>query len=679
MFTSEIEQENSFINRIKSKIKVLQMYSSSPANDLFYIGSSFDNTDYIDYSKIESTDILPTIENGQMSLSKVKTESWVPQRIYVDQALSNGTAGNNHSVYASPDNNPPYKYFFLDSPTSRNLNNIIDNNPLTFFEYEQINIPAAKKPSGYRDFEFQYIKGVSTTTSTGEQVQEQYYDWSTFPTGDFQLVTVLENDNEQKANFIIITPYFGSNNVISKDIKVEKIEVKNQLNEVENILTEPIYISSGLIPSSLDAAKRFFHKEANIKFTERKVKSIKIYFKQLNYNETKIQHVYFKPVISKTRPGGVVVYENAETNPYYTQARFNPDDPTIAPSLGYPSISWSQKTWNRSQIVPLYNQPNLLKSETNNNLNFSITLKRDIPKKSGWSVKATGADGRTYYITNGFINRFMYDSAATPSYMLSNLSSITNTGENPTYLVYITPNKPTESTNTLHAWNNDRILTTNGTTTNESQIQSAAIVRWFNSTSQGFTKQQKYDLFKLRPDSITAEYMSIDETKVQAKWYTIALERKYDFIDAQRKSISIRDITVGYEEFSEKAQIVSKQFDFKSPIEYLTFSAEAGISGQLSPNVNTEYIKYYISLDNGSNWIRVSPIESPLSEVGEVLAFNQNVDNTFKIPGIEYYNSPTVPDDPKSLIVKIDIEKPSGENISPILYSYKVGVKVRNT
>jgi hypothetical protein len=62
MFTSEVEQENSFLNRIKNKIKVLQMYSSSPANDLFYVGSSFDNADYIDYSKIESTDILPTID-----------------------------------------------------------------------------------------------------------------------------------------------------------------------------------------------------------------------------------------------------------------------------------------------------------------------------------------------------------------------------------------------------------------------------------------------------------------------------------------------------------------------------------------------------------------------------------------------------------------------------------------
>ena len=68
-----------------------------------------------------------------------------------------------------------------------------------------------------------------------------------------------------------------------------------------------------------------------------------------------------------------------------------------------------------------------------------------------------------------------------------------------------------------------------------------------------------------------------------------------------------------------------------------------------------EYIKYYISLDGGSSWIRVSPIESPLSEVGEVLAFNQNVDNTFKIPGVEYYNAPTVPENPKSLIVKIEI------------------------
>ena len=679
MFTSEVEQENSFINRIKNKIKVLQMYSSSPANDLFYVGSSFDSTDYIDYSRIESTDILPTIDNGQMSLSKVTTSTWTPQRVFIEETSSNGIAGNNHSVYNSAKDTPPYRYFFQDSPTSRNINNIIDNNPLTFFEYEQINIPAPRKPLGNRNFEFQYIKNLYSRTSTGEEIQEEYYDWSTFTVNDLQLVTVLESDNPEKANFINIIPYFGSNNHITKDIKIEKIEVKNNLNEVENILTEPIYISSGLIPSSLDSARRFFYKEANIKFTERKVKSIKIFFKQLNYNDAKIQHIYFEPIKSKTTIGGRVIQENVESNPYFTQTRFNPDDPTIAPSLGYPSISWSEKIWNHAQLTPLYNQPNLFKSETNNSIDFSITLKRNIPVNTGWTLRATGTDGKTYYITNNFILKFKYNAVATPQYQLEGLSGITNTGTNPTYSGYVTVAKPTNNTALVEGWMANKITTTNGITTNESQVEAAAVVNWFNTTSQGFTKQQKYDLFKLRVDTITAENINTDATKVQTKSYTVPLERKFDFIDGQRKSISLRDITVGYEEFSNKAQIVSKQFDFNSPIEYLTLSAEAGLSGQLSANVNMEYIKYYISLDGGSSWIRVSPIESPLSEVGEVLAFNQNVDNTFKIPGVEYYNAPTVPENPKSLIVKIDIEKPSGENISPILYSYKVGVKVRNS
>lgn len=669
MFTSEVEQENSFLNRIKNKIKVLQMYSSSPANDLFYVGSSFDNTDYIEYSKIESTDILPTIDNGQMTLSKVTTSAWVPQRVFIEQASSNGVAGNNHSVYASAEDNPPYRYFFQDSPTSRNINNVIDNNPLTFFEYEQINIPGTRKPIGNQNFEFQYRK----------DQEDQYYDWSTFTSDDLQLVTVMENDDEEKANFINIVPYFGSGNNITKDIRIEKIEVKNNLNEVENVLIEPINISSGLIPSSLDSAKRFFYKEANIKFTERKVKSIKVFFKQLNHNETKIQHVFFEPVKSRTRTGGLVVPENIESNPFFNQNRFNPNDPTVAPSLGYPNISWSLKIWNKAQIMPSYNQPNLFKSETNNSVDFTINLKRDIPVKSGWSVRATGADGKIYYLTNLFSQRFDYDSAATPNYFLTGLSGITNTGTNPTYTGYITEAKPNGNLGGFDGWIGNTTTVINGVTVNESQANAAAIVAWFNATTQGFTKQQKYDLFRLRLDSITAEFINTDQTKVQSKSYTVPLERKYDFIDGQRKSISLRDITVGYEEFSNKAQIVSKQFDFSSPIEYLTLSAETGLSGELPPNVNSEYIKYYISLDAGSSWIRVSAIENPLSEVGEVLAFNQNVDNTFKIPGVEYYNAPTVPENPKSLIVKIDIEKPSGENISPILYSYKVGVKVRNS
>ena len=149
-------------------------------------------------------------------------------------------------------------------------------------------------------------------------------------------------------------------------------------------------------------------------------------------------------------------------------------------------------------------------------------------------------------------------------------------------------------------------------------------------------------------------------------------------LKAKRKSIGIRDITVGHESYSDKAIVVSRQYDTAADIEYLTLSAETGFSGNLSSAI-AENIKYYISLDDGSKWIQISSIEDPFSSVPEVVAFNQNIDQNFRMPGVSYLSQPDIPASVRKFILKIEITKPTGENITPIIYSYKVGVKVKQS
>ena len=62
MFTSEIENEKKYSQRIFSKAKVLQMYSQSPAEDIVYLGDSFDNQDYMDFAKMSKTE-NPLVSN----------------------------------------------------------------------------------------------------------------------------------------------------------------------------------------------------------------------------------------------------------------------------------------------------------------------------------------------------------------------------------------------------------------------------------------------------------------------------------------------------------------------------------------------------------------------------------------------------------------------------------------
>jgi hypothetical protein len=660
--TSEVEQENSFLQRIKNKIKILQMYSSSPGNDLFYVGSSFDSSDYVDFARTNNSSLIPLIESGQMTLSTKATSSWSISRVYIDEQNSNGYAGNNHSAYQYAGEEENYKYFFKDFPTSRNLSNVTDNNPTSFFEYEQINIPT--KTTGYKNFEFNYAK------PGGVNLPIQYSDWSSFSSdGKLKLTIVMENDSEDKANFINITPYFGSNGYISKDVVVSKVEIKNDKDEIENVLPYPIYISSGFIPSSLDSSRNFYYREAKIKFNERKIKSIKIYFEQESYTDTKIKHVYFKPYI---RQSNTTSANSVNVNPYYNQNRFDPESPLLSPDYGYPTIAWSDKVYNISQIVPLYNQPNLFKAETSNTIDMSLILKRNIPIKSGWSVRATGTDGKTYYITNQFRSQFNYEPESNPSYFLVGFSGVTNE----TYRSYITEAYPNAGLSSLDGWISNATETTGGTESSEAQRTATQIVNWFNGSSQNSTSAAKYGKFSLVPNSAVAFQSDTQQTKVQSKSFTVALERKFEILNGQRKSISLRDINVGYEEYADKAEMISRSFDFNYPIEYLTLSSDVAFSGNIQSNQFSNYINYYISMQEGQ-WIQVSPIENPLSQVGEVLAFNQNIENTFKIPGVEYYNYPAIPENPNSISVKIEIQKPVDQNITPIVYSYKLGIKVK--
>lgn len=644
LFSSEIEQENKFMNRIKSKVKVLQMYSSGPSNDLYYFGNSFDSSDYVDFSKLKDSTVIPLIENGQMTLSIGEVKNWVTKYVYIEP-ISNGYVGNNHEAIRLRDTDLDYQYVFKDTPTSRNKENIRDNNPTTFFEYEQINVKS--KPSAARDFEFRYIN-----SSTGAS-NISYDDWSTFKGNNLILCLTMEAEYAQPANFINILPYFGSGSSITKDVKVTKIEITDEKNIVENVISEPIWISSSFIPSSLDQAKYFFYREAKIRFEERSLKKVQITFEQSQANDVKIKHLYYKPD-STVRAG----------NPYYGQLRFNPEDPSIVQDLLFPNISWSSKEYDIRSLIPNINTPNILKSEVNNTNSIDVKLQRSIPNRQGYCVQAEGTDGRLYRITRKFVSDFT--EIATGSYGLPGF--VTNPGSITTADYFSTAQVNSSSTD-------NRSPYISATTTTEWSSFLDLIVNWFNGNYQG-SSASKYAKFGLVPGSIRRETTNSSDTQNETRSYKINLVRQYEMLDAERRSIGLRDISVGLEHYSDSAQVVSKRYDVPAEIEYITLSAESAFSGPVAADIN-DYIEYSLSFDEGVNWVKVSSIESPFKNTPEVLAINQNIEERFRLPGVSYLFPPKIPTSVKNFLLKIDMKKPLSKNVTPILYSYKVGVKVK--
>jgi hypothetical protein len=626
------------------------MYSNAPSVDLYYLGQSFDSSDYVDYEKIENKDKIPSIQNGGLTLSVSSVKNWSARSVVISPE-SNGYSGSNHSAYIDPTAEFGYKYFFLNTPTARNKENIQDNNPLSFFEYEQINIEN-KNPAS-KDYEYKYI------IKSSPDAEVTYDDWSIFKDNSLKLNVTLERETSELANFVVITPYFGDGLNVIQDVLVKKVEVVNEKNEVINVLPREIYISSSFIPSSLDRIKNTFYKEAKIYFEETKIKKINIYFEQANSYPTKVKHAFFAPD-SRAMQG----------SPYQNQTRFSPEEPSVPAESKYPEIPWAKVVYNVNDLIPSINQPNLYKAEVFNSKTVDVRLEREIPVRRGFTIKVRGIDGRFYRITERFFQNFN-------NARLDRFSSIT--AEN--YLEYISNANVTSSGGYLSPYltSYDSTSVTETPDTNVAQIEAilSSIIEWFNTTTSQGTKEEKFQKFNLDPsfNAVKEETNSAD-TKTDYKTYKVQLNRGFEILNAQRRAIGIRDISVGLEQYVDSCEMISRRYDVPSEIEYMTISSELEFSGNTAATFS-DYVKYYISLDDGAKWIPISSIESPFGNLPEVIAFNRNIDQNFNIPGVSYFNQPDIPASVKSFLVKIEINKPIGENITPIIYSYKVGVKVR--
>jgi hypothetical protein len=141
LFNSEVEKESSSLERINSKIKVLQLYSRSSSDDIYYYGDSFDNSQNIDTTQTYRLPLAVTVD-GFLSIPVATGVRWSPETAYIKDAdsngniLSNGFVGNSHSVYLSnpsasvqlPSTRSEYNYYFENNMKIRGfVQNIYDN------------------------------------------------------------------------------------------------------------------------------------------------------------------------------------------------------------------------------------------------------------------------------------------------------------------------------------------------------------------------------------------------------------------------------------------------------------------------------------------------------------------------------------------------------------------------
>ena len=616
LFNSEIEKENQFANRIKSKMKIMQAYSQSPAEDLYYFGDSFDNMDFVDVQKTPR-DMMAVIRDGSAVLPSSSTSTWSARSISVVEELSNGFIGNNHQVYAKDNVDSTYRYAFEDNSSVGLLQNIIDNNPLTFFEYEGIYIdPADKRRNNAKEFEFTYSK----VSSTDGVRTKTYQNWSEKKLNEpLKLCLRLKSDRARRANSMSLAPYFGSLNNVYSQVKITRITAVSEPDKkIIELINEPIFIGSSFVPQSVESVKNYFYDKAKIYFTEVLTSEIDVYLEQGTYSDVKIQHCYWKPFNNT----GNLTSLNED-------GRF---DPSSLTSLGFQNVQYDQ-----SDLVPDILRPNLYKSQLSLSSKKISVSYRDSLRSQKYVVSfkrlETGSSSslKKFYYTNfpvGFQNPAeQQNKAATGDITLAFEYDSQASAENSKSYI-------------------------------QSKISSG---EWSSSLFQDINVETIQ--VNLQPKTLSA---------------SISLKKGFELYNAKRFGIALRSIDVFYDNYVQKAEIISKPFTFGFDVKTLTISAETefDVSGS---NSNQSYIKYYISVDDGKNWIKISPIENPFIGIDEILSFNESVEPFAQIKGVTYKNYPEIPKETKNIRVKIELEKPKYQNISPVIHSYQIAGRVQQS
>ena len=823
LFTREIENEKRFSERIASKAKILQMYSQSPADDIFYVGDSFDNDDLIDYSKIQAG-FNPLIKNGTMSFSISATQKWNGSTTKV--LSSGGFIGNSHQVIKSkdPEGSNEYKYVFEGSSTLNNLTSIRDSNPITYFEYEALNVdktkprPVSAIPAKVN--EFKYIKTEFNTANTSEG---DLVDWSTHDVIDSLVFDVeIGSSSGSLANSIDIAPYFGS----MKYVEVSSIIIYQKNGTSEQILKAPIYIGSSLAPLNLQIAKSYFYDRATIYFSDRQVLKVQVSFRQPEYSNIDIQHVYWKSTSSDTN------------SPFANLERFNPDAlnkdiyetveynrydllPTIANPTQFSKLGTAVKSVNVSvKKKPVAKTFHIIELTIEDNLqvqrkayferwdssvelgtrtvirtplfNYAVIVTEDeITNKNYDTIEAAQQDLddlRNIYLFNTTLvpvgttftaSGTSVTAAATYTGKTQSTTSgtgtgavftITKTGSSANYNGNITVTT-TKAGSNYAVGNTIKILGTSlggatpandltltitaigpvlldvsvlnttliqgsttftaaGTSVTAAATHTGKTQRATSGTGTGavFTIQKTgsgtaysgnitvtitnggigyavgntitipgaslggatpandltLTITAIGPvlnqeTSLVKTISTLEQSftaKERIKNYNVALQSAKEIYPAKRWCIGLRDIEVYKGTFNSQLEIVSLPFNFDFPVESAMLSIDSNIDEQMLKNVS---ISGYISVDNGSNWIEISPIQLDFAGIPEVLFFNQSVLNEYRLSGASYLSYPAVPKEVKNILVKIKIVKKSRINFTPSVYSYQLIAKVKKS
>ena len=719
----EIESEKASMQRIKSKIGALELYSGSTSNNLTYLGDLLNNMDLVDVDKSTTISVCD-ISDGIATLPKKEIKKWRSSISVYNKnfnnlnqqknndilGVSNGLAGcsfiySNQSIGSLE---KPFLFQKDSTVTKSDPTRMIDESPVSFFEYETLFVDNVEK-SGKPDYEFQYSSG------------KEFIDWCAFAkdptTGKFDPTKPLKLTVELKSasssgdyiNYISLIPFFGYDatdlNAQIKNVQVTSIKLYNSNTAdapLEIINEGPVFIGADISGANISNYKNYFYSKGIFRFPETLANRVYITFEQIAFQDVTIKHAYWTPYASanyQTATGTIATWHD--------QTRFNPKAAGVLPEAA------ASVTWTEAAVVPTLEAPNQIKSNTNESVKIDLTYLTTSTIMTP-AIKLTKSSSE-------FVHFYNKQTLGGVEFHIFKTSAIGNLSEG---VLLATKSLMTANTPCIFLENNKILqdvkidIENVSITASPSQVITikclekhgflAGAFVFINglvstaSLSGVYTVVSKVDDYTFTVANNNTEtlpvlalqaaltltcypcYAKVTSTNVTIVTVTtnpsknhtesIWLKRNYEYIPAKRASLGIRDIFLGKEIYLESAEIISKPFYVDKDVDLLSVEV-----GEYLPqsNESTTSIDYYISVDDGLKWIQVSPMKKNFVGIPEILSFNQNLNNTNMLPQIAYYNSPEVPSPIKSIRFRAIMKKTKTGNSTPILGSYKIGIRFK--
>ena len=725
LFSSEIEKESNFLERINSKIKVLQLYSKSSSEDIYYYGDSFDNFDNIDTSANYDLPLASTVD-GFLSLPVVDSAVWaIDSATILDKdengnQLSNGFLGNSHMAIQDTTITAPalantassYKYLFQDG---KPLNNVAyayrDKNPDTYFEYEKLKVTNARGAS--QDYEFQYKNKINN--------QNLIYQWNNSDDSPLKLVLQIAKRGSAPANSLSITPFFGYDEINITPIKITSIMIETidaGFQPKEEILSSPITVGPTAIPTSVTDSSNFFFKKAVIKFAERNVSKVTVKIEQSNAASVTIKHAYWTVAsVSGNYEFNVSDYVSFDDDNRPVPESIWSGSSRFNPSLIYNKSTISTITGIESsldQLIPSISNPTEVTGGSVMSRRAVITGVQDVEVKYYMMRVFDKKKSKYVYVedidlltTEELGNELkQVPSGSTPflnwwpaSSKITGYDTPANAGAAGSGRAFYSKTDPNDP-------KYDAILrpffaSPNYVPATPNYGYTPDIYEWWalkykmtgvekNSAYKGSSTPSYYlgERYTVTDSQIISEpFQKITKPKVR---YNINLNKNYEIIRdgdkindqtvaAKRWSIGLRDISVSNDLYNTSAEIISKPFNFPYPVEYLMLYSDYTIPITEMANEfseQTEFISYYISVEGKDGpWLPISPVEDPFnSDIPEIYSFSKNISSELRIPGIAYID---IDSEVNSIRVRIKIRKPNMLNGTPLINYYQLAAKVK--